>query len=191
MLRVPASAGDLYFKATTPVLRHEPALAAWRPDCMPEVLAADAARNWLLMRNGGMSLCRLVRPDGYLRRGHPLLPFDAGLQTEIAARLPELLALGALDRRLATLPAQYEQLLPDTHALRIGPPDGLSREAFQRLRELAPRFTARCERLAAHRLPETLQHDDFHDGNIFVRDSRCTLTDWARAAPRTSSSRWW
>jgi hypothetical protein len=185
VLRVPSSAGDFYFKAVAPALGHEPALtlalAGWRPDCMPEVLAADPARGWLLMRDGGVALRRLIREDGQLRRWHPLLPLYAGLQMEMAARLPELLALGALDRRLATLPAQYEQLLADTRALGIGQPGELSAEAHQRLRDMAPRFAAQCERLAAFGLPETLHHDDFHDGNIFVRDGRYVLTDWGES----------
>ena len=56
VLRVPSSQGVLFFKATALVLVYEPglpaALAAWRPDCMPEVLAADTLRGWLLMRDG-------------------------------------------------------------------------------------------------------------------------------------------
>src|SRR5262245_11346402 len=45
VLRVPTSTGILYFKATAPMLAHEPVLtqtlASWRPDCMPQVLATD------------------------------------------------------------------------------------------------------------------------------------------------------
>jgi hypothetical protein len=185
VLRVPASTGDLYFKAVAPALGHEPALtvalAGWRPDCMPEVLAADPARGWLLMRESGLALRRLIREDGHLRRWHRVLPLYAGLQAEMAARLPELHALGALDRRLATLPAQYERLLADTRALQIGQPHGLSAEAYQRLRDLTPRLATDCGLLATFGLPETLHHDDFHDGNIFVRDGRYTLTDWGES----------
>lgn len=30
-------------------------------------------------------------------------------------------------------------------------------------------------------MPETLHHDDFHDGNIFVRDGRYIFADWAES----------
>jgi hypothetical protein len=45
VLRVPTAEGNLYFKATSPVLAHEPALtqalSRWQPDCMPQVMATD------------------------------------------------------------------------------------------------------------------------------------------------------
>jgi hypothetical protein len=185
VLRVPAGDGLLYFKATAPVLSHEPgltaALAHWRPDCMPEVLAVDLARGWLLMRDSGLPLRSLIRADGDLRRWGPVLPLYAEVQIELAGRRPELLRLGALDRQLEQLPAAYERLLADAGSLRLDQPDGLSREAYQRLRALAPRFAAECRQLAAFGLPETLHHDDFHDGNIFVRAARVTFTDWGES----------
>jgi len=185
VLSVPSSGGLLYFKAAARALAHEPALTAalarWRPDCMPEILATDTDRGWLLMRDGGVSLRSLVRADGDLHRWGPVLPLYAELQMEMAGRLPELLALGALDRRLERLPADYDRLLADTASLRLDQPDGLSTEAYQRLRALAPRFADECRRLAAFGLPETLHHDDFHDGNIFVHGPRLTLTDWGES----------
>ena len=45
---------------------------------------------------------------------------------------------------------------------------------MSRVREL-------CEELAGYGLPETIQHDDFHDGQVFVRDGRYLLLDWGDA----------
>ncbi len=38
-----------------------------------------------------------------------------------------------------------------------------------------------CDELAGYGLPETIQHDDFHDGQEFVRDDRYLLLDWGDA----------
>ena len=38
-----------------------------------------------------------------------------------------------------------------------------------------------CEELASYGIPETIQHDDFHDGQVFVRDGRYLLMDWGDA----------
>jgi len=103
------------------------------------------------------------------------------LQIALAGQRDELLALGALDRRLAGLPAQYEALLGDTAALRVGLADGLTADEYARLVAFAPQFAARCAELASYGLPETLHHDDFHDGNIFVRDGRYALADWGES----------
>jgi hypothetical protein len=186
VLQVPTVVGSIYFKANVPVLAHEPALtrtlARWRPDCVPQVLASDAARGWLLMADGGTPLRSLIRADCDLDHWRAVLPLYAGLQMEMAAHTAEILAVGAFDRRLARLPRLLEQLLDDTGALRVGRRDGLSPREHRQLRELRPAFEADCVALAAFGIPETLQHDDFHDGNILVAQGRYVFFDWAESA---------
>jgi Ser/Thr protein kinase RdoA (MazF antagonist) len=55
----------------------------------------------------------------------------------------------------------------------------LSDDEIERLHALVPRVADVCAELASFGIPETLQHDDFHDGNIFIGDGRVTLADWA------------
>ena len=185
VLRVPASTGVVYFKATTPALAHEPALTQalwrWRPDCMPQVLAVDPERGWLLLVDAGSMLRSLFNTSEDIQHWRRVLPLYAEVQIEMAGRRDELLALGALDRRLAVLPVQFEQVLADKEALLIDLPDGLTSEEYQRLRQLVSRFTAMCRELAGYRVPETLHHDDFHDGNVFVRDGRYIFSDWGES----------
>src|SRR5215213_3386730 len=68
VLRVPTSAGDHYFKATSPLLAHEPALTQWlaqqRPDCIAPVLAVDRERGWMLMPDGGTTLRAIIQAGG-------------------------------------------------------------------------------------------------------------------------------
>ena len=40
---------------------------------------------------------------------------------------------------------------------------------------------ALCDELAGYGIPETIQHDDFHDGQVYVRDDRYSLLDWGDA----------
>ncbi len=182
VLRVRAAGGWVYFKATAPAVAHEvalvEALARWRVDGMAPVLAADPGRGWLLLADGGARLREIIRADRDLGHWEALLPRYAELQIELAGRVDELLALGLPDRRLETLPAQYDALLEDTGALGIGQPEGLTADEYRHLRELAPRFAALCAELAGYGVPETLNHGDFHDGNIFVRDGLYHFLDW-------------
>lgn len=186
VLQVPTVVGSVYFKANMPALAHEPALtrtvARWRPDCVPQVLASDAGRGWLLMADGGTPLRNVVRADRDLGHWREVLPLYAGLQMEMAAHTAELLAAGAFDRRLARLPGLLEQLLADRGALRLGMQDGLSPQEHRQLQELLPAFAADCSTLAAFGIPETLQHDDFHDGNVLVAQGRYIFFDWAESA---------
>jgi hypothetical protein len=67
VLRVPTTAGACYGKAVAPALAHEveltAALARWRPDCLPAVLAVDRERGWLLP-----AACALAQPLGMVCR---------------------------------------------------------------------------------------------------------------------------
>jgi hypothetical protein len=38
-----------------------------------------------------------------------------------------------------------------------------------------------CERLAASGIPDTIQHDDLHDGQVFVQDGAVRVFDWGDA----------
>ena len=176
VMRVPTERGDLYFKANTSALRYEAALVtvlgARRPDCVPPLLAVDLARGWMLMADAGSRLREIVQREHDLTCWFEILPLYAGLQIDLAANADELVALGVPDLRLSTLPARYEELLDVAK---------LPSDDRRRLGENMPRVHELCDELAAYGLPETIQHDDFHDGQVFVRDGRYLLLDWGDA----------
>jgi hypothetical protein len=179
---VPTSRGLLWFKATTPALAHESAiteaLSQWIPGRTPHVLAADNGRNWLLMADGGVTLRSHLQAVGDRQWLRTVPAIYAGLQKELAARVPAMLALNTPDCRLKTLPAKYASLLSSTDLLCIGEVEGLSREEYGRLQDLAPRVEEIARELAAFGIPETLQHDDLHSNNVLVRDGRTIIFDW-------------
>jgi Phosphotransferase enzyme family len=165
VLRLPSSLGDLWFKANHPSLAHEAGVVALiarrRPDLVPELLAADLERGWMLMGDGGERLREVIARERDLRRWLELLPLYAELQIDLAGDADALVALGAPDRRLAVLPDRFEEL---------GPVEDQAR----RVREW-------CARLTEYGIPETIQHDDLHDGQIFLRNGRYLFFDWGDA----------
>ncbi|HEY3248721.1 MAG TPA: aminoglycoside phosphotransferase family protein [bacterium] len=182
VLRVSTDRGDLFFKASLPVLAHEPALtemlARWRPDCTADVLATDRDRGWMLTRDAGAKLRDVIASSGDRSHWMRVLPLYAELQIQMGERLADLLAVGVPDHRLGTLPRRYENLLGDRQALRIGLDEGLSPGEYERLLNHALRFAELCRSLEEFDIPESLQHDDFHSGNIFVQDGRYVFFDW-------------
>jgi hypothetical protein len=60
VMRVSSNEGTLFFKATAAETVYEAALTqklvGWYPDCMPELVAVDIPRGWMLMRDGGEQL---------------------------------------------------------------------------------------------------------------------------------------
>jgi hypothetical protein len=183
VLRVPTSEGDLYFKAVAlPVHGFEPALTArlarLAPDRVPELVAVEEELGWMLMRDGGTRLRELIGSAADLGRWEALLPLYAELQIDAAPAADELLALGVPDERLAGIPEHFERLLADQSAVLLDLPGGLTSEQHARLRARAPELAAECRELESFGIPETIQHDDLHDGNVFVRDGRYVVFDW-------------
>ncbi len=172
VMRVPTEAGDVWFKANTEVLAFEAGLVALlaerRPDVVPPLLAWDEATGWMLMTDAGVML-RSVEPEGpWLDGWRDVLPRYAALQVAMTDEVETLLALGVPDLRLATLPQRYQELLDE-----VG--------AEQRFHDAVPRVVDLCDRLAAFGVAETVEHDDLHDAQVFVRDGRFHVLDWGDA----------
>ena len=172
VLRLPTAEGPVWFKANDESLRHEAGvtalLGARHPANVPPLLAADVERGWMLMADAGDRLREVLPQDGSLDRWRGVLRAVAEIQLACEDSVDELLALGVPDMRLATLPDAYDRLAAEL--------------------ELEPRFRAAtsyvqelCDQLAAFGIRETLQHDDLHDGQVFVKDDTDLVMDWGDA----------
>jgi hypothetical protein len=166
-LRVPTTAGNVWFKAAIPVLAHEAAvvdvLSRRRPDLVPLLLAADFDRGWMLMADGGTRLRELIEEERDLGRWLDVLPRYAELQIDLGVDADRLVAVDCPDRRLDQLPSQYERLLEQV-------PDEFG--------GTVPRVSEMCAQIASLGIPETIQHDDLHDAQVFVRDGQYLFFDW-------------
>jgi len=170
VLRVPTADGDLFLKQEQPLQEYEVeltvALAERWPDRVPEVVAADTERHWLLTRDGGTRVAD-SRDFAAFERA---LSLYGELQVGEAANVEELLSMGLRDLRLAALVDMYEPFFERDH--------GLEPDEVRQLRALAPRYRELCAELDALGLPASLQHDDLHEWNIFVRGDRVAIYDW-------------
>ncbi|MBA2462584.1 MAG: hypothetical protein H0V45_12590 [Actinobacteria bacterium] len=168
--RVSIAGGVAWFKTCAPVQAFEPrltaALAGRWPDRLPEVLALDEERAWLLLGDAGERLGIGGGPEPWLS----VLPRYAELQRGEAAHAAEHLDGGVPDRRIAMFPALYEAMLARELPLCSGD--------MARLRAFAPRFGELCAELGARAVPETIQHDDLHGANIHPRDRTPRILDW-------------
>jgi hypothetical protein len=141
------------------------------PDRVAEVIAHDEERAWLLLADAGIPIGELGNPpETWLLA----LPRYAELQRGEAVHAHGHLTHGVPDLRVATLPARFEDLL--------GRDLPLEREEVDRLRGFAPRFEELCAELAAHDVPQTIQHDDLHMANLYVKDERLRFLDWGDAS---------
>lgn len=99
---------------------------------------------------------------------------DGGVEARLTTVLPDL--------RLRALVRQARVLAADDQMLRTAPEDALT---DAEVAELRARGLAELDRLggelAGHGIPDSLQHDDLHDGNAFVRDRAYVVFDWGDA----------
>jgi hypothetical protein len=172
VLRVPTADGTLWFKAVAPDHAFEPQLTALLgrllPDRVPELVAVDLDQAWMLMRDGGERLRELPASVEHWER---VLPRYAELQLAATPHADELLALGVPDERLEGLRSRLEDALSVK-------PKGLSTRAYRQMLERLPAVEAIAEQVTAHGIAETLQHDDLHDGQVYVSDGRYRIFDW-------------
>lgn len=185
VMRVPTNEGMLFFKATAGETIFEIALteklSGWFPDCMPELVAADGERGWMLMRDGGAQLRASIRPTQDVKPWEPVITKYADLQIGLAEHIDEILALGVPDHRLDCLPRLYSKLLADEPSLMIDREKGLTSDELRQLQSLAPHFEQICRDLSALGIPESLNNGDFHDGNVLIKNGRVTFFDWGDA----------
>jgi hypothetical protein len=172
VLRVPTDGGTVFFKANEDQLRHEAVvvglLAARVPDRVPPLLAVDPERGWMLMADAGETLRVVAAREQSLDRWYDALEGVARIQLAVADDVDALLALGVPDHRLAGVPERYAALMDQI-------------DAEPRFRDAQSYVEQLCAELASYGIPDSIQHDDLHDAQVFVRDGTQLIMDWGDA----------
>ncbi|MGX1025941.1 hypothetical protein RKD37_000698 [Streptomyces ambofaciens] len=178
LLRLCVGQGDaVWFKANPPGSAFEGALTAalarWVPGHVLEPLAVDTGRGWSLLPDGG-PLFRDVLARETVTPGawEELLRQYAAMQHALTSRAGDIEHLG--------VPAVPADALPGVlDRLDASPLPSRDRAA---LRELRPRLLDWCAELTALGVPDSLDHADLHDGQLFrPAPGRFTFFDWGDA----------
>ncbi len=180
--RIPTTTDILYFKASTSIFAFEPELTEMLsrlvPAHVPPVLVVDKQRHWMLMRDGGVPFrSGPHHPD----RSVEEIRQYAELQIALAPHIESLKATGCPDQRLHLLPRLYEEVLAATPLLHIDEPKGLSRHEYEQLLAYTPQLKEMCAELASYHIPESLEHDDLHTGNVLANGESYVFFDWGDA----------
>jgi Phosphotransferase enzyme family len=163
--------GGAWFKACHGTQVFEARLTAvlsrrW-PDRVAEVLAHDEGRAWLLLADAGTAIAELANaPEIWLEA----LPRYAELQRGEVHHVEDHLAHGVPDLRVDRLPVLFRALLDLDLPLR-------ERE-IARLRAFEPELARLCGELATEHPITSIQHDDLHLWNLFVRGAEVRVLDW-------------
>lgn len=172
VMRVTTRLGTAWFKANDASMAHEAAVTAFiaprAGERVPRPRTFDPETGWMLTTDMSPRLREVIAEERNLDRWPEALAAYASIQLACETEVDALLALGLPDRRLSTLPGAYADLLAG-----LGDPDPRlpGPSAIEEM----------CEALAAYGIRETVQHDDLHDGQVFVPQDRAHILDWGDA----------
>lgn len=171
VMRVATTDHIVWFKACAPVQAFEARLSTelfrrW-PDRVGEVLGHDEERAWLLLRDAGEPIGTLGNPPELWMHA---LPGYAELQRGEAMHVADHLSYGVPDLRLHTLPDRYADLVQRDLPL--------DEHEISQMRRFAARFQELCADLAMCGVPESIQHDDLHMANLYIRGRDARILDW-------------
>jgi hypothetical protein len=159
VLKVPTSAGVVWFKACAPETAFEAALYEVVARAVPEhvltPLGVDADRGWLLLPDGGPPIGeRLEGAERFEALVEAIVEYGR-LQRALEPHVEELLAIGVADMRPAAMPSRFEEAIAAVGAERV-PQVAAMRETV----------AGWCSRLAASPVPPSLDHNDLHPWNV-------------------------
>ena len=190
----PDRRGDAWFKATGPGPAYEGALLELfrtlgvRHVVLP--ITVHPARPWLLFDDAGPTL-RATRPDGHgdhdlARVGTDPRRIRARSSGRSRAHRPERRWWPRAHRTSARIgcPRELDRLLDDDVAwARITPDESTAADAARiRLQAALPAIRAVAGELATAGVAATIEHGDFHGGNIVVGREGDRFFDWGDAA---------
>lgn len=169
--RIETGSGFIYLKKSIPEFFIETKIIdiidQVNPDCVPKVIAVNPALHCFLMLDAGVTLRERFKHQFDADLLAEVIKKYTSLQCALSERCDTLIKIGVPDWRLHNLPDLYENLITN-HALlkEIGILDS-EKDTLHTMRY---RFTEICERLRSYKIPETLDHSDFHDNNILFDD---------------------
>jgi Phosphotransferase enzyme family len=177
VVRATTDAGRFYLKCSADIFASEAAvtaaLAAHSPDLLPDVIAVDEQRGWLLMADFGDRTLGDDPPDQW----HRALPTYAALQQDWLDRGAQLTELGARDRPLTDLADRVAATADDDLLMAMLEPD-----LRERWLAAAPTLAECCRRLGSLGPGATLVHGDLHPWNVATDFVGMRFFDWTDAA---------
>jgi hypothetical protein len=177
VLRASSANGDVFFKCSPELFRHEAAmtkaLAELMPERLPEVIAVDGDRGWMLMRDFRAAELGDLDPSLW----HEGVVTHAGIQMSWLGRTDELLALGLPVRSLKDLALEVEAMTEDPVLL-----ERMTADTRGQWLATAPALAESCRRLDEIGPGTSLVHGDLHPWNIAYGHGTTRVFDWTDAA---------
>ncbi len=181
-LRAPTTAGVVWLKAPGPGTVFEVGLYALLAGAAGErvltPLAADRARGWILLPDGGPSLGKRLAGPELAEALMGALVHYGQLQLRLAPHVDELHALGVADMRPEVMPERFAEALAVAETLVASRGDPGDQEILGRVAATGDTVASWSDRLAASPVPASLDHNDLHPWNILGGGDEVRFYGW-------------
>lgn len=178
-VRVETKNDVLFFKEPSAPGRFESIVVSdiaqrW-PGLVPDIVATDHDRGWLLMRDHGVPVREAAASDpvGVLEA---ILPLYSVIQRESRDLVERWISAGIPDRRLELLPGLVDDIASGKTWL--GPLD----VPYDLVEPAIADLTLVVGELSRSPFAIGIDHSDMHEGNILVADGSARLIDWGDAS---------
>jgi len=180
--KIETTKGIVYLKQTPKELLPEPEMLSFlnKHGCknIPKLLAENKDLHCFIMHScGDDSLRHLFKGQiDFNKLTLGILNYTK-IQRLLESKVSQLLALGIPDWRLDKFVSLYYQLIQQNKLLMD---DGLTEKEIDRLHQLYPTCSNLCEALLECKLPETINHCDFHENNMLLdrKAGVINIIDW-------------
>ena len=140
---------------------------------MPDVIAVDAERGWIIIGDVGANLHTPPNFQGW----HKALLRLVELQRDSRAHIDQLLASGCPDGRPDHMETQIDQAMANEAMF-----SGLKADEIARLHALTPALHRSNQALEQAAFEQaTLVHGDFYGANIGCKDGTLRFFDWSES----------
>lgn len=189
ILEVPTTRGTVFFKATGPEVAFEPRLYELLERVVPRriliPIAIDAARGWVLLPDGGLSLGERLEGPDLVRAMESALPLYAQLQRDLATHADEMLAMGVANMRPAAMSDRFDEGLAAMREC-IEHTDGTGDAAkYDRVAAMRETVVSWCDALGAAPGAPSVDHNDLHAWNVLAGEggdfAAARFYDWGDA----------
>lgn len=187
-VRVPTDHVDYWLKACGPDTAFEVPLYRVLAELVPgdvlAPLAADPARGWIVLPDGGRVLGdQLAGADLARALGAALVQYGR-LQRALMPGVPRMLAAGVTDMGPPAMLDAFDRALALTRRdLDAGEPDRDRERRHAQIAAARDEVAGWCGALTRSALPASLDHNDLHPRNMFwdPRSGRARFFDWGDA----------
>lgn len=170
VLKAPTTAGAVWLKAPGPGTVFEVGLYGLLTRTAPErvliPIAADLARGWILLPDGGPPLGERLTGTDLVEALVAALVQYGRLQQDLAPHVEEILALGVADMRPPVMPERLEQALETAGSVVDRRGSSADRATLRQVAAMGDTVASWCEELEVSPVPASLDHNDLHPWNI-------------------------